>query len=89
MPLYKDTNELGGSGADKIKDIFKSFLHYYKLTGIKSKDLLIKHNEYRIRVKNIRKGKKVYRFDENLKSDYPYVWEVLDKYHNYIIKYNI
>jgi hypothetical protein len=58
---------------NKIKDIFNNFLHYYKVSGIKSKDLLIKHNEYRVTVKNIKRNKKVYRFDDQLKSDYPSV----------------
>jgi DNA-directed RNA polymerase len=89
LPLYtNDSQNL--EVKNQLSEIFKSFLHYYKISGIDSKDLLIKHDKYRVRIKAIKKGSearsKIYVFDENLKYDYPYVWEVLNKYNKYILK---
>lgn len=74
---------------NKISSIFDKFLRYYKVSGIKSKDLNKLHENYRLKIKNIRKGKVNYKFNDELKRDYPYVWQVLNNFNEWIIKYNI
>jgi len=80
LPLYSGSPEGGGAEQDnelkiknKISSIFNKFLHYYKVSGINNKELIKIHDNYRLKFKNIRKGIVNYKYNDELKRDYPYV----------------
>jgi DNA-directed RNA polymerase len=90
LPLYSSVEQDKDREVQKkISSIFETFLRYYKLSGIKSKELNKIHDNYRLNIKNIRKGKVNYKYNDDLKRDYPYVWQVLNNFEELIVKNNI